>query len=235
MKKFHRNGLHWVMVIALIAAAPKWWNQRVHQETSYRTAQFRPLWVVQPVKENMELQLLNGDTLKLEQLKFYVSHMTLLLNGKVMWRSDEEGQLIDALHPEKSSIRLPAIPCNELRFLVGLDSATNCSGNFNGALDPVHGMFWSWQSGFIHFKIEGTSTACTERNNRFQYHLGGYRKPYETSDTVSIPITSGESIGIPLHVDRYFSLCSPAQQGHVMSPGKNAKELFQHALKMFAP
>lgn len=231
----YRNGLHWIMVLAMIAASPDGWNARVRPETKLRTVKFSPLWGTSPVIENTPIHAANGDTIQLEQLKFYVSHVELLLNGKVLWQSLQEGQLVNALHAEQSQLQVPEMPCNELRFIVGLDSATNCSGNFNGALDPVHGMFWSWQSGFIHFKIEGTSTACTERNRRFQYHLGGYRQPYSTAASVSIPITAAGTVNIPVHVDRYFAHCSPAQQGHVMSPGKNAHELFQYALKMFAP
>ena len=38
-------------------------------------------------------------------------------------------------------------------------------------------MYWSWNSGYIFFKMEGTSTAAPEDptgNRRFRYHIGGF-------------------------------------------------------------
>jgi hypothetical protein len=58
-----------------------------------------------------------------------------------------------------------------------VDSLHNCSGAQSGDLDPVKGMFWTWNSGYIFFKLEGKSPASHSPGNIFEFHVGGYRKP----------------------------------------------------------
>jgi hypothetical protein len=47
-----------------------------------------------------------------------------------------------------------------IRFLLGVDSARNVSGIQTGALDPARGMFWTWNSGYVMAKIEGSSPSA---------------------------------------------------------------------------
>lgn len=62
-------------------------------------------------------------------------------------------------------------------FLVGVDSADNCSGAQSGALDPIHGMFWAWNTGYIFLKMEGRAAASSQTGHIFEFHIGGYREP----------------------------------------------------------
>ena len=46
-----------------------------------------------------------------------------------------------------------------------------------GVLDPSGAgadMYWTWNSGYIFFKMEGTSPAATGMGNSFMYHIGGF-------------------------------------------------------------
>ncbi|MFT4599180.1 MAG: hypothetical protein ACI9WM_001432, partial [Arenicella sp.] len=52
-------------------------------------------------------------------------------------------------------------------------------------LDPIHGMYWTWQSGYINTKIEGS-----RGDEKFTYHLGGYSFPYNASQEVMLPVSS---------------------------------------------
>ncbi len=58
-----------------------------------------------------------------------------------------------------------------------MDSARNCSGIQSGALDPVNGMFWTWNTGYIFFKLEGRAAASHSTGNTIEYHIGGYKAP----------------------------------------------------------
>ena len=58
-------------------------------------------------------------------------------------------------------------------MLFGVDSLLQRSGVMDGDLDPVHGMYWTWQSGYIQFKLEGLlRDSAGER--KLELHLGGF-------------------------------------------------------------
>jgi NaMN:DMB phosphoribosyltransferase len=58
--------------------------------------------------------------------------------------------------------------------MIGVDSTHNVSGAQTGALDPANGMFWSWNTGYIMAKMEGTSPQSTANDNSFIFHIGGF-------------------------------------------------------------
>ena len=58
-----------------------------------------------------------------------------------------------------------------------MDSIDNCSGAQSGALDPINGMFWSWNTGYIFLKLEGIAEASNSPLSLFEYHIGGYSYP----------------------------------------------------------
>jgi hypothetical protein len=75
---------------------------------------------------------------------------------------------------------IPAGDYNEIIFTIGVDSlrSTMDVSRRTGVLDPAQGhdgMYWSWNSGYIFFKMEGTSPAApNEQDNKFYYHIGGF-------------------------------------------------------------
>ena len=75
-----------------------------------------------------------------------------------------------------------------ISFCIGIDSLASVSGALSGDLDPSNGMYWAWQSGYINMKIEGTSSSCKTRKNSFNFHIGGYLKPYNAIKKIEIPI-----------------------------------------------
>lgn len=76
-----------------------------------------------------------------------------------------------------------------LEFLLGVDSARNVSGVQSGALDPLKGMFWTWNSGYIFAKLEGTSPQSTQPGNKVEYHIGGFRHPYNAAKAIQLPLS----------------------------------------------
>lgn len=70
-----------------------------------------------------------------------------------------------------------------LTFTVGVDSARSCMdiSQRTGVLDPAaggQGMYWSWNSGYIFLKMEGTSPSApldsTSNTHPFMFHIGGF-------------------------------------------------------------
>jgi hypothetical protein len=93
---------------------------------------------------------------------------------------------------------------DEIQFSIGIDSLTNVSGAMGGDLDPVNGMYWSWQSGYINFKVEGNSEKSGAVHKDFQFHIGGYLKPFETLQTVILPLKRNQNV-IFVDVSRFLS------------------------------
>ena len=87
-------------------------------------------------------------------------------------------QLVNAENDKSLQLDFEEIGSNT--FYLGVDSLTNSNGAMGGDLDPTKGMYWTWQSGYINVKIEGKYSGCNTRNNKFQFHLGGYQNPFQT-------------------------------------------------------
>lgn len=126
--------------------------------------------------------------LVITKLKYYLSHIGLYQEPSETIQSMI--YLVDEEKPETKSIALP-IDKNKvyqgLEFMVGVDSAFQVSGAQDGALDPIHGMFWTWNTGYIFMKLEGKSSFSTAVGNNLEYHLGGYKHPHNQIRKIILP------------------------------------------------
>tara|TARA_B110000459_G_scaffold58957_1_gene66162 strand:+ start:5189 stop:5833 length:645 start_codon:yes stop_codon:yes gene_type:complete len=158
----------------------------------------------------------------LTKLQFYISDLRASIGKHVVWRAEKKHYLID-LNTEddnNNSIDSDLLVFREgltIQFLLGVDSKTASKGIGEGALDPINGMYWTWQSGYINFKMEGISKKSPTRKNRFQLHLGGYNKPWATQQEVSLQTSSKETI-ICFNLERFLSLIDLRQEHTIMSP-----------------
>ena len=84
---------------------------------------------------------------------------------------------------DEALFNVPEGDYTSLTFTVGVDSlrSTMDVSKRIGVLDPASeesdGMYWGWNSGYIFFKMEGTSTAAPvdgSGQNMFRYHIGGF-------------------------------------------------------------
>jgi hypothetical protein len=130
-----------------------------------------------------------GETYSIKNLKYYISHITLANATKAAEK--ENYQLVDENNPDSKSF---SISCKSgtyisVNFLLGVDSLHNVSGAQSNALDPMNGMFWTWNSGYIMTKFEGVSAASNQVNNRFEYHIGGFSGINSVLKNISLPLT----------------------------------------------
>ena len=122
---------------------------------------------------------MSKDTLTITMLKYYISNVVLHKTDGSTYTIPESYYLLD---PSNNIISLEGIPAgdyNRVDFLIGVDSLRNFSGLQTGALNPSNGMFWSWSTGYIFVRVEGTSPQSA--TGLFMYHLGGYEAPYVAS------------------------------------------------------
>lgn len=161
-----------------------------------------------PVMLNTSI-ILKDDTLSITSFKVYLSI------------PNQEKNLIHLLDIEETLTC--SIPDEAETVIFGIDSMQTVRTDFTDALDPIHGMFWTWNSGYINVKIEGISRKSSQRGNVFQVHLGGYLSPYPTAFSLEIPRKTNIRIEMDLGPSIQAVLNNHA--GTVMSPGKPAHEL----------
>jgi hypothetical protein len=130
-------------------------------------------------------------------LKYYVSHMALVNeNGERVELYAHE--LIDQSVPssmELGDVEIPDGHYTSLEFNLGVDSLHNHSGDQTGDLDPMYGMIWTWNTGYIFFKHEGYFTSSTSGTEQpLIYHYG--------TDRALAPV----SLPLNLHVDKNSSV-----------------------------
>ena len=113
-----------------------------------------------------------GEHYSITKLKYYISDISL--GTKEESFTTKNIFLMDAANEEKISINiLPGI-YSKIIFTLGVDSAYNNSGAQEGALDPLNGMFWTWNSSYVMFKLEGYSAGSAVIKNKIEYHIGGF-------------------------------------------------------------
>ena len=137
-----------------------------------------------------------GEQYQINKLKYYISNVSITnSNGKTNF--SEDCHLIDAANEENIiEIPLQAGKYDKLKFLLGVDSIRNCSGAQTGALDPMNGMFWTWNSGYIMFKLEGNSTASTADLQRIEHHIGGYKGSDNVATVIQLDFNTAKNLEI---------------------------------------
>jgi hypothetical protein len=170
----------------------------------------------------------DSSDLRVTELKFYLSNIQLLKKGKVVLEEKTSFHLLDASYINSLTILMDNkqhVKFDELKFNLGIDSVTSVSGVLGGDLDPTKGMYWAWQSGYINFKLEGTSPICKTRNNEFQFHLGGYQPPNNCLQTIRFPISNSNNISLKLDVQNVLKQIDLVKSNQIMSPSAEAVRL----------
>lgn len=178
-----------------------------------------------------------SSTLQLGELKFYISAIGLYDGNKLIWEERQSYHLIDATVPSSLQLLLSiprGIDFDAIRFSLGIDSTTNVSGAMGGDLDPSRGMYWTWQSGYINFKVEGSSPACNTRNNEFHFHIGGYSAPFASVRDIKLSIGSKDQLVIVADIGRFFEGGDLSAQNDITIPGPEAVNLSRKAATIFS-
>ncbi|MBW8683950.1 MbnP family protein [Chitinophaga rhizophila] len=132
-----------------------------------------------------------GDTFTITVFRYYLSNFTLSdATGKAV-NAEKAYFLVSEDSTRSKQLLLKNCPAGKytrLSFMIGVDSVLNFSGPQSGALDPMYGMFWTWNSGYIMAKLEGFSPSSRLPNHMIQFHIGGYRAPHVTQRLVTLEL-----------------------------------------------
>jgi hypothetical protein len=190
-----------------------------------RGIKLTPLFNGSPLELDKNYILEDSSWYKFSTCRFYLSNLSFFKDGKLKEKVNEF-YLFDLEDPLSFSITFKNQDFDSFSFNIGIDSTTNVSGILDGTLDPINGMYWAWNSGYINFKLEGTSSESTEKNKSFEFHLGGYLAPYQTIQTVSLPIEKNSNdILISFDLYPFIKGIDLNKSSNVMIPGINAVKL----------
>ena len=118
-----------------------------------------------------------GNTYNVTMAKYYISNIKLTKTDNSVFVVNNSYHLVDLSDSLLSLVKLSEVPYGNykaIQFMIGVDSTRNVSGAQTGALDPALGMFWTWSSGYIMAKMEGTSPQSTAVGNNLKFHVGGF-------------------------------------------------------------
>lgn len=185
-----------------------------------------------------------GDTIAVQRFKYYVSNIVITdAVGKDVYLFPRRYYLVDAADSASQSIQLkvPELPLKQVRFMLGVDSIRNVSGVQAGALDPLNGMFWTWNSGYIMAKLEGVSSSAHVPGQRFTYHVGGFKTPNNTARliTLDLPPTTApvNEVNIAADINAWFKGAFSlriAEHPLCHSPGSLAVQIADNYRDMFS-
>lgn len=164
-----------------------------------------------------------ADSIQIDGFKCYLSNIEIFDSSNKKDLSPSNCHLLDFSNSDTALLLLsPFANANSLEFNLGLDSIINTSGALGGQLDPSNGMYWTWQSGYINFKIEGKSQHSLATKHEFQFHSGGYAYPYYSLQSINLELQPNKAFHLEIDLALFFKLISLKDFNHVMSPGPNA-------------
>ncbi len=122
----------------------------------------------------------SGESFKVTKLKYFVSNFKLTKTDGTVYTVPQDSCyfLIDEsdANRHEAELKVPEGEYKTLSFVLGVDSLRNTMdvSKRTGDLDPTGtgaDMYWTWNSGYIFFKMEGTSPASAMG---YMYHIGGF-------------------------------------------------------------
>lgn len=190
-----------------------------------------------------------GNTFNVTLCKYYISNIKITKTDNTVWAEPNSYHLIDYSNPLSTIIEMTGVPYADyksIEFMLGVDSARNVSGAQTGALDPTNGMFWSWNSGYIMAKVEGTSPQSTATANALTFHVGGFKgatsalkvfSPSFGGSLANVSSTIVPKIHLKADILEWFQTPTAINFGTlntVHMPGNDAKTIADNYADMFS-
>lgn len=149
-----------------------------------------------------------GETFSVNLLQYFVSNIKLTNTAGETYTVPQDSSYFLIKESDAATrfanIEVPEGEYTKISFVLGVDSlrSTMDISKRTGVLDPSGGMeggmYWTWNSGYIFFKMEGSSPqvpANVDANQKFRFHIGGfggYSAPtINNIKTITIDLTPG--------------------------------------------
>lgn len=200
---------------------------------------------------NSPLRYINasGDSFSIRIYKYYISNIKLTNANGDVWAEPNSYHFVDASVASTLTFDLTGVPAGNytgMTFLIGVDSTRNVSGAQTGALDPLNGMFWTWNTGYIMAKLEGKAPNSNSAGDNIVFHIGGFSGQYNSlrwampsfgTATANVSTTSGPVITLKSDALNWFTGVSDLNFGAVsnlMTPNANMMLVADNYANMFS-
>lgn len=203
--------------------------------------------VITPVFQNQHWQAETSfyaqdisDSVKISRFCLYISNIELIYDDGNVYQNKTFYHLVDT--DETTTLKF-AFPGNKkasitsIRLHLGVDSLACVSGALEGALDPVNGMYWTWNSGYINAKLEGSSPKIPSRDKKFEFHIGGYLSPHASLRKAEITINQAtplEEINVQAELSTWFKNLNLKENHTIVMPGEEAMKMADRYVQMFS-
>ena len=154
-----------------------------------------------------------GDTIAFSKLKYYLTNIKLIDELGEQWAEKESYRLINFENGGENNhiitLKIDSIPIKKyqtLAFGLGIDSTRNGSGRQINDLDPLKGMFWTWEDGYVFWKAEGYFYPDKQNKTSFVVHVGK-NENYQTKNiTLKKMLLEGNKYKLTLKVatEKFF-------------------------------
>jgi hypothetical protein len=184
-----------------------------------------------------------GEPFLVEQFKYYISALSVIDQDGHEELLMQDPHLIDASDSASLTLHFSSgqLPIRTIRWLLGVDSAANTGGVQIGDLDPMRGMFWTWNSGYIYARLEGQSDSARAPAHRFTWDVGGYKANANAAREIVLAIPDGrgddKSLVIEADLEKWFDGRQPirlSQSPTCHEPGALAMRLADNYATMFS-
>jgi hypothetical protein len=157
-------------------------------------------------------------SVRIDKLRWYLSLPTAGKKGSKAW-------LLDLADSASLYQQMSRPVNNKISLLFGIDSAIQVAGVGTGALDPLRGMYWTWQTGYVQWKMEG-AIRVDGLESPLELHLGGFdgatKSQSMLSDYLIYPTTN--SVIAEWDISPFLSEVVRRKKFGVMSPSPIARE-----------
>ncbi len=143
------------------------------------TIVFENMVGTEPLVFGKNFKTSNGDSFKISKFNYFISNIVITKDDNTQFTENNSYHLVKHSSTSTYTFHLKNIPVGSyksIRFMIGVDSARNISGAQAGDLDVViaSDMFWSWSTGYIFLKLEGTAPKSGDSGKMLEYHIGGF-------------------------------------------------------------
>jgi hypothetical protein len=189
-----------------------------------------PTWNNNPISLHSSYKLNDNVIIEISQLKFYLSNVR---TSSI--ENTSNYHLLDLADNLSFSFKIPSENSGQLLFNLGVDSVTNSQGAQGGDLDPMKGMYWTWQSGYINLKLEGNYSKQFTGAEEFTFHLGGYSGRKNAIQLVQLEIEPEQKeITLEMNLATFFNRINVIEQNMIMSPSVKAVEMSKTMAGIFS-
>ncbi|MBX3163173.1 MAG: hypothetical protein KF900_01725 [Bacteroidetes bacterium] len=183
--------------------------------------------------------LANGDSFTVNKFNYYISNIKLKRADGTIF-SEKESYHLNKHLDSQTSFTISKVPTGnytQIEFLIGVDSVRNHSGAQTGDLDIANDMFWTWNSGYIFFKLEGSCKTSDPNSFGYSYHIGADNLIKKCTFNLSTNITAKKEkqalVTFKTIIDSIFSGIG-FDDIHAASGGKQAALIAGNYKNMFS-